>query len=96
MDHCSNPPHNVRNMITGFGDPNYIWFRMLPNGHKKWLVGWKDLGVTASWEEFFSGTTMLNTCSVKLQEAVWQGHESVFNQVFDVNREWDGQIYGVR
>lgn len=94
MQRYTNLPHDIRNVIAGFGEPNFAWMRILPNGHKRWLMGWKDLGVSATWEEFSGGTTMLNTCTVKLQDAIWQGHESVFNHIFDVNSAWDGE--GVR
>lgn len=91
MQTYNNPPHDIRNMIAGFGEPNIVWQRVLPNGNYKWVIGWKEIGVSATWEEFPGGTTMLRTAAIKLNEAIWQGHETVFNQVFDVNREWDGQ-----
>ncbi len=80
-------------MIVGFGAPTYSWKRLLPTGNVKWFVGWKDIGVSVAWEEFPGGTTLLRTAAIKLNEAIWKGRETAFSQVFDVHRDWDGQLY---
>ena len=90
MHSYDNSPQKIKTLIDGFGEPTYAWPRTLPDGNKRWLMTWQDIGVSVTWEEFPGGTSRLNTYQIKLHDAVWRGREATFHQVFDVNRNWRG------
>ena len=87
---CDNPPQKIQRLIDGFGEPSYAWPRVLPDGNKRWLLTWQDIGVSVTWEEFPGGTSRLNTLQIKLHDTIWHGREAIFHQVFDVSRPWNG------